>query len=129
NDTGGYDLLRLDAHFVAPEAPPTDVTPAKGDVTGAEKAAAAQTAPDESFEKGIGTISAVRPGSLAIDGTDGPLAGQSITATLGPDTVYSSGDQKCVDPTLAAGQPVGFVLHHDAAAGTYTTRMVALFAR
>ena len=128
NDTGGYDLLLLDAHFVAPEPPPSDVTPAKSEVTDAEKAAAAQTAPDESFEKGIGTISAVQPGSLAIAVTDGPLAGQSITATLGPDTVYAAGDQKCVDPTLAAGQPIGFVLHHDVAAGTYAAQMVGLFA-
>jgi hypothetical protein len=129
NDTGGYDLLLLDVHFVAPEAPASDVTTAKSEVTDAEKAAAAPTAADESFAKGIGTISAVQPGSLAIDVTDGPLAGQSITATVGPDTVYASGDQKCVDPALAAGQPVGFVLHHDVAAGTYTAQMVALFAR
>jgi hypothetical protein len=128
NDVGGYDLLLLDAHFVAPEAPASDVTPAKGEVTDAEKAATADTTADESFEKGIGTISAVQAGSLAIDVTEGPLAAQSITATLGPDTVYASGDQKCVDPTFAAGQPVGFALHHDAAAGTYTAQMVALFA-
>jgi hypothetical protein len=128
NDAGGYDLLLLDAHFVAPQAPANDVTPAQGEATDAEKAATADTAADESFEKGIGTISAVQAGSLAIDVTEGPLAGQSITATLGPDTVYASGDQKCVDPTFAAGQPVGFVLHHDAAAGIYTAQMVALFA-
>jgi len=129
NDSGGYDLRLLTAHFVAPEPPPSDVTPAKSEVTDTGTAAAAQTAPDESFEKGIGTISAVQPGSLAIDVTDGPLAGQSITATLGSDTVYASGDQKCVDPSLAAGQPIGFVLHHDVAAGTYAAQMVGLFAR
>jgi Domain of unknown function (DUF5666) len=127
NDTGGYDLLLLDAHPPAQPAPPGEVNPAK-DVTDAEKAAAAETAPDLSFVKGIATVTAVQADSLTLDVTDGPLAGQSVTATLASDTTYTSGDQKCVDPALAAGQTVGIVLHREDA-GTYTAQMVALFAQ
>jgi hypothetical protein len=40
--------------------------------------------------------------------------------------VYTVGSQKCVDPTLAAGQTVGFLLVRDDG-GAYTLQQVALF--
>jgi len=123
NASGGYDLILFDAH---PAAPDTS-KPTTGEISDAKKAAAA-TAPagDGSYVKGMAAITAVEPGSVTLDVKDGPLAGQSIAATLAPDIIYTVGDQKCVDPALAAGQNVGFLLVRGDG-GAYTLQQVALF--
>jgi hypothetical protein len=118
NDAGGYDLLLLELH------PDSNVSDAK-------KAAGTQTAPDStppdtSIAKGIATITAVQPGSLTLNFVERPLAGQNVTAALAPDVVYMAGDQKCVDPALAAGQQIGVVLHRGDG-DTYTVQQVVLF--
>ena len=66
----------------------------------------------------------VQPHSLTIRLTDGQQAGQVLTAALGPNTVYTVGDQKCVDPAFTAGQDVGVLLHDNR--GAYTAVAVAL---
>ena len=121
NDSGGYDLLLLDVH---PTAPDTS-KPTTAEISDAKKAAAAAPA-DDNYVKGMAAITAVQPGSVTLEVKEGPLAGQSVTAAVAPDIVYTVGDQKCVDPALAAGQTVGVVLVRGDA-GTYTLQQMAFF--
>jgi hypothetical protein len=125
--TGGYELLLLEAH-------PADQTtpPATGDVTDAKKAAAAANADattvgaDAAYVKQMAEIVSVQPDSLTLNLRDGQLAGQVVTAPLAPDVIYTSGDQKCVDPALAPGDVVGVLLLHGDG-DTYTVQKLALF--
>jgi hypothetical protein len=124
NASGGYDLLLLDVHTPAAEAGEAAAKPDTVEVAEARKAAAATA--DDSYVKGIADIVSVQPGSLTVSMRDGPEAGQSITAALPPDVTYTSGDQKCSDAALAAGQVVGIVLARGNG-DTYTVQAVALF--
>jgi hypothetical protein len=126
NFTGGYDLLLLDVHPPAAEADQAAAKPDTGEVSDARKAAAAAGAADDTYVKGIADIVSVQPGSLTVSMRDGTRAGQSITAALAPDVTYTSGDQKCADAALAAGQVVGILLARGDG-DAYTVQAVALF--
>ncbi len=121
---GGYNLLLLQVNAPIPD-PATDAD--KDEVSGVDKAAAADADADSAYLKGTAEIVSVQPDSLTLNVREGALAGQVINAALAPDVTYIVGDQKCVDPALAAGQVVGVVLMRGAGEA-YTVQIVALFA-
>jgi hypothetical protein len=122
--TGGYNLLLLQAHPAVPEASKPD----HGRVTDDEKAqkAAGDAAGDSNYVKGTAKIVSVQADSLTLELRDGSLAGQTVTAGFAPAVTYTVGDQKCVDPTLTAGQVVGVLLMRGDA-DMYTLQAVAIF--
>ena len=114
---GSYQLDILVVHVPPPPTGTADtVDPA---------VKAANTAAGDQYVKAPAAVVSVQPHSLTIRLTDDQQAGQVLTAALGPTTVYTAGDQKCVDPVFTAGQPVGVVLAQDAS-GAYTAVAVAL---
>jgi hypothetical protein len=118
-DSGGYGLLLLTVHLAE-----TPVSPNPGEVTDAKKAAGSDPS-DSNYVKATAEIVSVQPDSLTLNVREGTLTGQSITAALGPDVIYVSGDQKCVDPVLAAGDVVGVLLVHGDG-DLYTVQQMAL---
>ena len=64
--------------------------------------------------------------SITIRLTDGPLAGEVVTAGIGSGTRYAVGGQQCVAPELSAGMTIAVLLvrgDHDG----YSAREVGLF--
>jgi hypothetical protein len=86
---------------------------------------AANAAVGQQYVKAPAEVVSVQPDSLTIRLTDGPQANQVLTTVLGPNTVYTAGDQKCVNPVFTAGQAVGVLLAPDNS-GAYTAVAVAL---
>ena len=108
-DDGSYQFIYLGAH-----------------IQEASSSATSAGAVDESSNvKGTAEVVAVQPGSLTLVLRDGPLANQTLNAAIGPDTEYIAGNQKCVDPTLTAGDEVG-VLLVKSADGTFAVQALAL---
>ena len=118
-DDGSYQLIYLGVHIPERPAP----APTSEPVDPAVKAARAGV-PDSAV-KAMGEVLAAQPGAVTLHVTDGDLAAQDITVTTGPDTLYTTADQKCADPVLSAGEVVGAILVHEAD-GSYTALEVAL---
>jgi hypothetical protein len=114
---GSYQLIYLGVHA------PQQTARTAQTVDPAVKAANA--AAPEPYVKAPAKVVSVQPGSLTVRLTEGERAGQVLTAALRPNTVYTAGDQKCVDPVFTAGQDVGVLLAHDHS-GAYTAVAVAL---
>jgi hypothetical protein len=101
-------------------------TPTEDDGAKVAKEAAAGTTGDTTGAvKAGGTIVAVAPGALTLHVTEGPLAGQDVTATTGPGTTYLAGSTKCSGADLAAGDAVHGLLQA-VAGGGYAAEMVSL---
>jgi hypothetical protein len=116
---GSYELMYLGVHV--PERP----KPVPETIDPAVKAARDGMA-DTDAVKVTAEVVSVQAGSMTLHVTDGDLAARDITVAVGPATLYTTVDQKCVDPVLPAGQAVGAVLV-PAADGSYTALEVALF--
>ena len=118
-DDGSFQLVLLAVHVPEKGASPKDAA------TSPAKSAADEAASSQAYIKGAVAVESVQPDSLTIRFTDGPQAGEVVTAAIGPDTVYRAGDQRCVDPALTVGQDVGVLLARDASGG-FTVDTVAL---
>ena len=57
--------------------------------------------------------------------TEGPLAGKELTASTGPWTTFTVGDQPCAPTSVPAGSTVEVVVVKDDA-GTSTVRLATL---
>jgi hypothetical protein len=116
-DDDSYQLIYLQVH-------PTeaDVDP---DATVDPKDKAARAGDDSGDIKGSATVTGVDADSITVTLADGPLAGRELSAAIGPNTVYTVGTQRCVEPELATGTTVSVLLHRDR--DTYTARQIDLF--
>lgn len=108
-DDGSYQIVYLAVHVPDPNT----------------SATSANAVDESSYVKAIAEVVGVQPGSLTLVLRDGSLASQTVNAAIGPDTLYTAGNQKCVDPMLAAGDVVG-VLLVKGADGTYTVQELGL---
>jgi hypothetical protein len=106
---GSYQIIYLAVHVEEPNTSTTD----------------AGAVDQSSNLKATAQVVAVEAGALTLMLRDGPLANQTVNVATGPDTVYIAGNQKCVDPTLTAGDEVG-VLLVKGSDGTYTVQALAL---
>ena len=75
--------------------------------------------------KAAADVVSVQPDSLTLAIREGSLAGETVNAAIGPDTLVTAGDHDCVDAVLAAGDEVGTLLAAGAD-GTYTIKVLAL---
>jgi hypothetical protein len=117
-DDRSYKVIYLQVHPAEAELQPDAMV---------DPAVKAANAGDESrYVKALAEVVSMQPDSLSVKPTDGPLAGQVVTAATGPDTVYAVGGQTCVAPELTAGITVGVLLIRGNDA-TYSARQVALF--
>jgi hypothetical protein len=120
SDDGAWELIFLE---VRPVDPP--VANPEPDADAAKAAKRAAVAAESNLVKLLAQVVSVEPNSLTLRVIDGDLAGQVLTAAMATNTVFSAGDETCVDPQLSAGLSVG-VLLASSPDGTYVVQRLAL---
>jgi hypothetical protein len=112
--TGPYELVSLEVH---PSPSPS------GDRFGSRVAAGSAT--ESEVMKGVATVVSSAAGTMTLRFTEGPLAGKELTASTGPQTTFTVGDEPCAPTSVPAGSTVGAVVVNNDA-GTFTIRQVML---